>query len=244
MAQTEYRPGTLGAQQQIDDADPANLAAFGALLARYDADSRTARQLRATFSHFGIRCALAHTPGSECEICGAIPGFTHHTGCANGRKDLGKITLPAVISENNDAVRAERAARELRESDPLAAARQDRDVAFAAARDEYDRAVERADAVRVRAEENAETCYRAACQRVVNAEEHVTTTVAMFNAMDSAELIRILRMETFALSRTTGRMRVRQAEESAMKVREITRVLERRGVEIPHWRFQDRPVKL
>jgi hypothetical protein len=212
------------------------------LLARYEPDSRTARQLRATFSHFGVRCALAHEPGTECAICGAIPGFTHHQGCANGRKDLGKITLPAVIAENNDVVHAERAARELRQSDPLAAARQDRDVALATARDEYDRAVARAETARARAEQNAETCYRVARERVANAEERVAATVAMFDAMENDDLIRVLKMATFALSRATGRMRAVHAEDAAMKVRESTRILERRGVPIPRWHFQDMPV--
>ncbi len=235
-----YRPGTLGAEIAAANVDPANLAAFGELLARYDPDSRTVRQLRATLAHFGMPSALAHVPGTECQVCGAIPGFTHHTGCENGRPDLGKITLKSVVTASNDATRAEREARMARDADPVAAAKLDYDVAMAMARATEELAIQRAIDARTRAEENAATSYRAACERhdVIVAAHRAE--ISRYASMGDEALIRLLKMETFRLSRTAGRMRADTRAETSVKVNAMRAELTRRGVEIPVWRFQDR----
>lgn len=142
-----------------------------------------------------------------------------------------------------DGIRAARAARDARDADPLVTARQDADVAIADAREAELKAIADAAARRARDEANAETCYRAACQRVANEERRVRDMIAVFDGTDSADLLGSLQMETFRMVRATGRMRAALQEESSVKVREITRILERRGVPIPVWRFQTRAVK-
>ncbi len=137
---------------------------------------------------------------------------------------------------------AARDAHTARELDPLAAARQDRDVALADARDAEERAVERAAKVRAHAEENAETCYRVACKRAALAVDAQRADVSRYASMSDGELVEALRMETFRLSRTRGTMRADVRTESGVKVAAMRAELERRGVEVPRWKFQDRPV--
>jgi hypothetical protein len=234
-----YRPGTIGAGDAEFAAKPENVAAFAALLARYEPESRTARQLRATRGHFGLRCALAHVPGSECEICGAIPGFTHHPGCTNDKyRGNGVITLGAAVAESNASARAERDAREVRAANPLEAAARDRDVALADARDAEERAVERAATVRARAVENAETTYRAACQRVERDTSRQRADVSLYASMGDADVVELLRMETFRLHRAATRMRPEVRVESGVKVAALRAELTHRGIDIPTWRFQ------
>jgi glutaredoxin len=52
---------------------------------RTDADQRTALQLADTLRRFGRRAADAHVPGTECAVCGALPGYVHPAGCTSNR---------------------------------------------------------------------------------------------------------------------------------------------------------------
>lgn len=84
------RPGTVAYAIAAVNADPKLIAEFAALASHYAtagtvAGARTAAQLRATKSHYGIRSALAFDPGTECPECGALPGFVHPAGCATNR---------------------------------------------------------------------------------------------------------------------------------------------------------------
>lgn len=239
MAET-HRPNTIGAREAEFAAEPENIVAFAALVARYEPDSRTVRQLRATRAHFGLQCALAHAPGSECEICGAVPGFVHHPGCANRNPGLGVISLGAAIAESNESARAGQDARAVRAANPLQAAARDRDVALVAARDAEKLAVERAATVRAKAVENAETKYRAACHRVEHQVARQRAAVSLYAAMDDGDVIELLRMESFRLSRAQDRMRPEVRVESGVKVAALRAELTHRGVTIPTWRFQRR----
>jgi len=166
--------------------------------------------------------------GCTCAVCEASRYYRPMTDA------IGAVT---------EEIRAARAARDARDADPLVTARQDADVAIAAARETELNAIADAARRRARDEVNAETCYRAACQRAANEENRIRDMIIMFGSLDTPGLLRMLQMESFRLARATGRMRAAQQEDSSVKVREITRVLERRGVEIPTWRFQKRAVR-
>lgn len=81
---------TLGEHIAAANADPQLIAEFQALASHYGtagtvAGARTAAQLAGCRKHYGIRSALAFTPGSECPECGAIPGFVHPTSCVTNK---------------------------------------------------------------------------------------------------------------------------------------------------------------
>ena len=147
-----------------------------------------------------------------------------------------------AIAASQAETRAAHETRESRMADPLSAATLDRDVALAAARDAEEHAVATAAAIRARAEENAEKFYLSACKRVAVTVETQRADVSRYADMDDDDLVESLRMETFRLSRTHGRMRADIRVETAVKVDAMRAELERRCVEIPRWRFQDRAV--
>jgi hypothetical protein len=88
-------PGTIAHARAAADADPQLNELYDILIARYAgmrtaAGARTAAQLRACRSHYGIRSALSFERRTECPECGAIPGFVHPASCtANRYPELG-----------------------------------------------------------------------------------------------------------------------------------------------------------